>query len=746
MSSLQSTSSARTGSEKLSLQVPFFVGSAFLSALLLFCLEPMFSKMVLPVLGGSSAVWSVAMVVFQGLLLAGYFYAHLLVRFLPMRWALSVHVAVLLVGAFALPVAIAPGFENPAGHNVALWTMALFVTSIGAPCFAISASAPLLQAWFARTGHKDAEHPYFLYRASNFGSFAILLCYPFLIEPRLGLHDQSSIWSYGYGLLMLAMIGCGAFAIGGGTKPARHLEHARIRNADRFRWAVLGFIPSGLLVAVTAQIATDVASAPFLWIVPLALYLLTYVIAFTDTPFFSLRTMSMMQAPAAGLLALLLLWGTKLGWMFTLPGHLFVFFAAALFCQLLLYKRRPAAEDLTQFYLYMSLGGVLGGAFAAIAAPQLFDTILEYPLLMLAVLAVRPEVLAIARKDAVRQTLEALALMALVGLPFLWLAGSHEAIAYYVTVMMVLAAIMAVSVKAPVRLLVLGCTTLLIASFYSPSFSVMLRARSFYGSYTVFNIGDYRILYHGTTMHGAERVRDDKGNLLQGRPEPLSYYYAGGPYSEALSHTRAAAGGTFHNVALVGVGVGVLSCNARDGENWTLYELDPLDVRIAQNRNLFRSLDVCAKRQKIVEGDGRLMLKESKGPFDLIILDAFTSDSVPVHLLTQDAVALYKSRLSEHGALIFNISNRNIELASVVAASAAANGMAVAIKRDPRPSDQSHFKTAAEIAVVTRSAKDLAALDLGPSWYRRHYATDTRPWTDDYSDIPGAIWRKFENL
>jgi hypothetical protein len=379
---------------------PLYSAAIFLSAALFFCIEPMFSKMVLPTLGGSAAVWSVAMVVFQGLLLAGYTYAHLLTRYLSLRHAALAHVCVLTLAALFLPIGIAHGFTTPPLGGVSLWLIGLFLVSIGLPCFALSANAPLLQAWFARAEKEHAPNAYLLYRASNLGSFAILIAYPLLIEPHLALSEQSRLWSIGYIALVFAIAACGAVAMRTRGEAAGVAREAIVTPAlwrSRLVWAALGFIPSGLLVAVTAQIATDVASGPFLWIIPLAIYLLTFVFAFTDRPVVSGKFLLAVQPLTVAVLAQLLLWTSKIDWGLSLAGHLAGFFVAAMICQTQLYRLRPETARLTSFYAWMSLGGVLGGAFAALAAPHLFNTVLEYPILIFAALLVRPDLLSAPR-------------------------------------------------------------------------------------------------------------------------------------------------------------------------------------------------------------------------------------------------------------------------------------------------------------------------------------------------------------
>jgi hypothetical protein len=723
------------------LLVALYSVAAFLSAALFFCIEPMFSKMVLPTLGGSAAVWSVAMVVFQGLLLAGYVYAHLLTRHLGLRHAALVHVCVLTAAALFLPIGIANGFGAPPESGVSLWLVALFLASVGMPCFALSANAPLLQAWFTRTGSENAPNAYLLYRASNLGSFAILIAYPFLVEPRFALSEQSHLWSIGYVALVFAIAGCAAMAMrapAGAAGPVREQVQAPAPWRRKLQWAVLGFIPSGLLVAVTAHITTDVASGPFLWIMPLAIYLLTFVFAFTDKPLISGRFMLAVQPLMVGVLAQLLLWTSKVDWGLSLAGHLAGFFVAAMVCQDQLYRLRPAPAQLTGFYAWMSLGGVLGGAFAALAAPHLFRSVLEYPLLAFAALLIRPDLLFAPRSVWLKDGAFVAVLAVAVSVSIWALSGN---VTYYIACILGLGVVLALQWRNPVRIVGIAAIILGATNLYEPQHTVY-RARSFYGVYRAVDVenGRYRVLYHGTTAHGAERIRNGAGGMDNSRPVPLTYYHPGGAFSDVIDAVRARDHRPIPHVGLVGLGMGALTCLSVPGEAWTIYELDPLIVEIARDRRLFRSISMCAPHAAMVMGDGRLTMAKAGPKLDLLMLDTFSSDAVPVHMLTQEAFALYRARLAPHGTLIVHISNAHMELEHVVAAAAAQNGMVTAVKVDPDPMPGTlHLK--AEIAVVTRSMADLKALRLGRDW--RIVAPATRPWSDDYSDVFGAMLAKW---
>jgi hypothetical protein len=728
---------------RLAICMPVYALTLFISALLLFWVQPMFSKMVLPLLGGTSAVWSVSMVVFQTLLLGGYVYAWFITTRLSLRLALLVHLLLLALASLSLPIAIAAGFDQPPAQGVTLWVIGLFVASVGLPCFAVSASAPLLQVWFAQTGHKQSANPYVLYGASNLGSFAVLIAYPFFIEPRWGLSEQSRLWSWGFWLLVSGIAVCGLLAnagkIQGGNVQAAQASPTAVNWSMRLRWIVLAFIPSGLLVGVTAHITTDVASAPFLWIAPLSVYLLTFILAFRARPLLPMRYLLAFQPVTLGLLAVLFPWGPQFSWMVGLGANLAAFFLAAMVCHSELYRKRPALSALTEFYAWMSAGGVLGGSFAALIAPQISVTVLEYPVLLLAAFALRPDASAIGAKAWLRTGVLVLGAAGLLTAIYLLVSAGNSswALLMYAAVIIAAAASICCLGARPVLLFWIAATLFVAVNLFPPGNHIIKRARSFYGVYKVTSVRDgrYHLLVHGTTVHGAEDVSSKTA-----RPEVLAYYHDKGAFWQAIHAVREKQGGSFGRVAAVGLGIGALSCYAQPGENWTYFELDPIVVKLAEDRNLFRTFSECGAGKNIVLGDARLTLKRMPAGFDLLILDAFTSDSVPAHLLTKEALALYRTKLSPHGVMVFHITNRNLSLRKVVAAAAAANGMAAWVKRDNAPSDpQRPYHANAEIAVVARSRADFAAPD--GAWKAVVGDRDSG-WTDDYSNILGALLEK----
>jgi spermidine synthase len=735
---------ASLGASSLRFAPALFAGTLFASALLLFAVQPMFTKMVLPSLGGSPSVWSVAMVFFQAALLLGYGYAHLLARTLNVGQSALVHLGVLGAAALTLPIGIAHGFEAPPSTGVGFWLVGLFAASIGLPFAALSASAPLLQSWFAGSGHPQARNPYVLYAASNLGSFAALLAYPLAIESLFTLRTQAWIWSVGFAALALLVAVAATVAARGNSATVAPAAAEKPTPGDRLSWIVLAAIPAGLVIAVTAYVSTDVAAAPLLWVLPLALYLLTFVVVFRDRPWIRHDTVIKVIPFLVAPLAVTLLGGDHRFWTAAIVVNLLALFVLALVCHGEVYRRRPAPALLTEFYLWTSFGGVLGGIFAGLLAPHLFNRTYEYPILVVAALLALPGAL----NGQVRQFLRRIWPALVVGAaaliqPLVNLHFDGRAGVPFQAGLVLLVTWMLVQRRDPARLAALAVCGFVITGVWQPGVDVIETTRSFFGVHRVTDIngGTHRLLYHGTTMHGAEHVRNADGTPVSGRPEPLTYYYFGGPISEAVAAARAAQGG-LKSVAVVGLGSGSLACHRREGEDWTFFEIDPEVVRLARDPAMFRFLSGCAPAAPIVLGDARLTLAGSSRQFDLVVLDAFSSDAIPTHLLTREALRGYLARLSSHGTILMHISNRHMELAKVVAAIGAAEGLVTFAKTDEKTSRFiTELYAAALVAVLARNQADLGSLPATDGWRRTDPGTVVA-WTDDYSDIIGAIVRK----
>jgi hypothetical protein len=723
--------------------LPTYTVTIFFSALLLFMVQPLVAKLVLPVLGGAPATWAVSLCFFQAVLLLGYAYAHALAA--VGRVGLWLHLCVLLAAMLALPIAL-PAVSDPPVGNAYLWLLGVLAGMVGLPFFALSASAPLLQAWFRGSAHTRSADPYFLYAASNTGSLAALLAYPLLIEPLLPLTLQRQYWAAGFLVLTLLIATCGLLLpphpAPWRTRFARPSGAQPIPWRERLQWTFLAFVPSGLLVAVTTYLATDLASAPLLWVLPLALYLSTFIVTFRDRVGVSERVLIALQPAAIAGVLVASEWMDALSWAVAAVLALTAFVITGLLCHRQLYQRRPAAEALTGFYFCVSLGGVLGGAFAALIAPLVFNNVQEFPLLLGLGMLCRPALrhdLGTARGwTALAMLLAAgCAVALLLARLIAWTAIPNTA----ATRLYVLAALGAVLIAAQrwarvawmlTAALVLGVAVLPFAT--APVYTT----RSFFGTHRVVDTagGAFRLLLDGTTLHGIQR------NGAPGtRPTPIGYYYAGSPMAVSVQLARAAAGGPDSplRVGVVGLGTGALACYALPLDHWRFYEIDPTVARIAADPAYFRALSTCTPGAEIVLGDARLMLKkEPPASFDLLVLDAFSSDAIPVHLLTVEALGLYTSLLSEHGILTLHISNQNLDLPPVLEANLAQLPQLHAVYAE---GERGPAALASQVVLVSRHADALlAALQLPHA--RRLGAGNVRPWTDDYSDIVSAMLRR----
>jgi hypothetical protein len=548
----------------LRLLLPVYVIAIFLSAALLFAVQPIFAKMVLPRLGGSASVWSVAMVFFQTMLLAGYAYAHLLTRHVRGWLVPLIHVAVMLLATLALPLAIAAGWGRPPAQGEALWLIGLFAASIGLPFFALSANGPLLQAWFARSDHPDGKDPYFLYAASNIGSFLALLSYPFVIEPFTRLGQQTRAWSIGFYGLIVLISACGGLAWRGiassGEVVTTADADARPTWRDATIWMALAAIPSALLIAVTAHVSTDVAPSPFLWVMPLALYLATFVIVFQTRPILPHRYVLMVQP-----VLLVTLTGTM---VFTVIDylplvlllHAVTFFVTALVCHGELARRRPAASHLTAFYMWMSAGGVIGGIFSGLVAPHIFSSVSEYPLLIVLAILWRPGLTFADRKRTLLIGSAFAVAAALVIVPATAFDYTlDDTVLQWIVAALLAAALLASFWRNPLAFAAMIAVVFLLFRSYDPEFGRRDSVRSFFGVHKILDTdGQFHVLMHGTTIHGAERLSDIKADAGV-KPLPLTYYHAKSALAQVIAAARERTGGAIR-IGVVGLGTGTLSC------------------------------------------------------------------------------------------------------------------------------------------------------------------------------------------
>jgi hypothetical protein len=734
-----------------------YTAAIFVSALLLFSVQPLFTKMVLPRLGGSPAVWSVAMVFFQSLLLAGYAYAHYLMRLRNRMIPVVIHLLLLVIALLTLPLSIASGWGEPPSSGYAFWLLGLFAVSIGLPFFALAANNPLLQAWFVRTGHPNGPDPYFLYASSNIGSFLALLSYPVLLEPMFTLRTQNLIWSGFYGLLIVLIGACGVLLL---RSPATAAIDVLAEDTDapappwmlRARWIFLAAVPSGLLIAVTAHISTDVAAAPLLWVLPLSLYLLTWVLVFQSRPLLPHKWMLMAQPLAIAGVVVLLAVGGEQNLLLTLGGHQLCFFVIATACHGELARTRPAAKYLTGFYVALSFGGMVGGLFAGLIAPFTFSWIAEYPILLALAALCRPPGGAERLPGWSRWYGPFLGLLAVALIAPSWSDGKvmqwlEDHRVWVIGAVGILSALLALGLNANRwKIFATVAVALVLLRAYPSDDGRVETVRSFFGVHKIVVTphGQYHVLMHGTTIHGAQKFQNDDGTPVTGRPEPISYYHKDGGIGQAVTAIRERKGGPIR-VAVIGLGSGTLTCSSMPGETWKFFEIDQSMVDTARDPRYFTFIQQCEPDLKPVMGDARLTFaREPDGIYDLIIVDAYSSDAIPIHLATEEAMKIYKDKLAPQGAVLMHVSNRHLELASVVVGIAEANDLKSWVYSEDSNRDIEYI-FATSVVVSAREEADVGKLASSDLWALTEADEKQRVWTDDYSNVLGAVYRRLRD-
>src|SRR6266478_4544734 len=726
-----------------------YTTTVFLSAALLFAVQPMFTKMVLPRFGGSPSVWSVAMVFFQGILLLGYAYADILTRFVRSPLALLIHLSVMLGGAVFLPLAIAKGWGLPPADHEQLFLLGLFGASIGFPFFALAANGPLLQAWFARSGLGQAENPYFLYAASNVGSLLALFAYPLVLEPLSTLGFQGNVWRSGYYLLIALIASCGGLVFlrredGAARSSAQPAEPAPAIGRMTY-WVALAFVPSALMIAATAHITTDVAAAPFLWVLPLSLYLISFILVFSQRTFVRQATLIRLQPFLLALLVLTLALDIRTWLTIDVSLHLLTFFVTAMICHGLMAATRPQAAYLTRFYFCMSLGGVLGGIFSGLIAPRIFSWIAEYPLLVVAAALARPGLGWPKQKEA-RLIVILVALVVIVALP-----GLHQGFSvippYNWIVWGAVVALVACAVAVrnfPLRLAVLFAAVFVVTRTYPPNARNLETVRSFFGVHKieVTPDGRFRVLRHGMELHGAQRLTTDDGVPVTGRPELSTYYHPDSPIAEAIDAVQDKKKGPIH-AAVIGLGAGSIACLMKPNDHLDYYEIDAEVIRIARDPQRFTFLRDCKPDANIVLGDARLTIADATDArYDVIVVDAFSSDSIPVHLLTREALRIYLSRLNPGGIIITHISNHHLDLRGVVTETAASEKLIARLYDENEVSGGDPMIKFSTVMILARNDDDFGLLK---DWELQTPAAGEHPWSDDFSNLLGPLIAKFRD-
>jgi SAM-dependent methyltransferase len=679
--------SASLSGRRAGLLIPaLFVATIFLSASLLFFVQPLFTRIVLPHVGGAPAVWTTAMLFFQTVLIGGYLYAHLSTRYLGTRAQMAVHLALWAAALLFLPLAVREGWRYDAEGSTVGQTLALFAAGVGLPFAVLSANAPLIQSWYARSGGPSAEDPYFLYGASNLGSLVALLAFPLLAEPLFGAQAIGIGWAAGFVALGLFLALSGLSAA---PAPApRATARAALPPAeDILRWMLLAFVPSSLMLAVTTKIATDFGSIPLVWVVPLSLYLLTFVLVFTNRPLIGagwmrlgfLAAILVLSLVFSGLLDSHLTWGA-------VAALVAAFFAVALFAHRKLYEARPGGENLTLFYVTMSVGGALGGLFNSILAPALFTRLFEGPFTV----AVAALVLLGGRRAARSARARRIRAAA-------WGLGAVAALA------------------------------LVSVAQQGPGGGSLFRDRSFFGTHDVRDRGALRVYMNGTTIHGAQRIAD----LGADRPEPLLYYHPNAPLAQVLTSARGAEART---VGVVGLGVGALACYARPGQAWHFYEIDRTVDAVARDPALFTFMSRCAPDAPTHLGDARMVLEGQDLSFDILVIDAYSSDAVPVHLTTTEAMEIYLDRLAPGGVLLYHISNRYFDIQRPLGRSAAALGLVARMQSYRGNPEADRADVGSRVVMIAREEADFGGLGADPRWQRLE-SDGGRIWTDDFANL-----------
>jgi hypothetical protein len=794
-----------------------FVATIFTSATILFLVQPLVGKILLPFLGGTPAVWNTCMVFFQGLLLGGYFYSHMITTRLPLRSQVMVHLTVLGVAAAILlllrfdiePLTRAVSWlEPPTESNPIPWLLTVLLIAAGPPFFAVSTSAPLIQRWFSRTGHPQAADPYFLYAASNLGSMLALVGYPFVVEPGLALESQRWLWVAGFLTLVGLTALCGFLALRVNNDPAAGQAVAAGESTEpltwarRLRWILLAAVPSSLMLGATTYMTTDIAAIPLLWIPPLALYLLSFIFVFGRmNPYVSQGFLAALPL-ACMLLVFMIITEIRPGNILLSVGiHLAVLFIVSMVCHGELAKDRPEPAHLTEFYLYMSLGGVVGGLFNGLVAPLAFFSLAEYPIALLVACALCPPIGREAEDTpstrAAEWGLAGLALFgslmlfilrgqdndvayrtwshhylvgALVAGVIAWLVTAHLAgqlsyrglmdcllplcmgvlvlallLGTYSDVLFAplkrmagtiglsfpqLQAILAIGVPLVIcytfvdrsQRLALGTGAVLLAATINAmgEDASLSQRRGFFGVLQVENRresdGRFRRLLHGTTLHGKQFLDPDMADI------PLTYYHRSGPIGQVMTSClgngyaslQPKAAGPLPKVAVIGLGTGTMACYAQKGQDLVFFDIDPLVRQISFDgkERYFSFVEDAKRRGANVElrmGDARIrMAKEPDSSYDLIAVDAFSSDAIPVHLITLEALRIFVSKLKEKGIVAFHVSNRYLDLVPVLANLAEKEDLRILFNSDS--SENWPGKTASTWVVLSKSKESLDPL------------------------------------
>jgi len=781
----------------------------------MFSLQPMLGKLIAPTLGSVPAVWTTCMLFFQGILLAGYLYAHLAARVGDLRKRVLLHGLITIAAFAALPPMIPEWImaHVPSSGSPIPWLLLALAVTAGIPAFVLAASAPVLQSWFADTRHRLAADPYPLYSASNLGSIIGLASYPFLIEPNLGLAAQRSFWTVGYILYAVAVAIAGVCAIrmqserakrphedelerwttssadtsgsAAFDQPARFAErdttddpwsvdidafsergvsNAERRMVQRLGWMCTAMVPTSLLLGVTTHITTDIAAMPLMWTMPLLAYLLSWILAFSTRGDGLHRAIIRISPMAAIAAAILYAAEFREAMGLVIGAHVLALFVLSWALHRGLFLKRPDNTRLTDFYLWIAIGGVVGGIFNAIIAPLVFSGIAEYGVALVAAMALTFFARRAIDQNSTQPSATQSSFGDSVAIAALGIAGSaaiavlaHQSVTWQIWTFAGVAGFLGWTTEQvgkwvefglpmlPVLLLwqrqrtqvaAFALVLFLMAAIH-PASSNIMRTRSFFGVLTVREYEDTYLLHslvHGGILHGEQRM-----DTLTDRLEPRSYYHREGPLGDVIRNAEARKDRL--RIAAIGLGTGSIAAYGQAEHHITFFEIDADVEKIARDTRYFTYLDDCIRRGCHVDvtlGDARRSLEQSRDLFDVIVVDAFSSDAIPLHLITREAIRVWFDRLELDGIVAFHVSNRYVDLLPVLANAAADAGI-IALHRDDLGGDKDSGRGGSSWVVLTSDHDVAGALaDLG-TWVRPEKNQDIPVWTDDYA----SVWKVF---
>lgn len=717
-----------------------FAVTTFVAAALVFLVQPMVAKQLLPVFGGTPGVWNASVTFFQIALLAGYTIAHVSLRMLGVRRQPFIQIGLAVAALVFLPFAVGTDAIPPASLPHAVWIALLLAVSVGVPYLAVTSASPVLQRWYASIGQDDSGEPWFLYVSSNAGSLVGLLAFPVVLEPSLDTSGQELIWVAGFAAYITCIVACAVIvrrrAVTDDPDVAEH-RLASVGVVRGLRWVVIAALPVTLMLGVTTFVTTDIASAPFIWVMPLALYLVSFMVTFGRRWRLSPRVAGYAAAASVLLVVLLEIDRFEVDPFTRVAVHLAAAFLAAVLAHAVLYRDRPPAEQLTTFYLLMSVGGALGGTFVSLVAPTTFNDVYEYPLLLALVLFLRPAP-RWSPESPTRRGLLLVAEFAVAAILAIALAGAameDESLeSRFVSDWWLLATLVVpfvlIARRAGIALLLAVLLGLL--TFATPE-RPLFQERNFFGTTRVIDDSGLRQMLHGTTLHGGQLLDPDR------RRAATTYYTEEGPFGDVIDQLQRDE--PFVEIGVVGLGTGVTLAHARMWQRFTYYEIDPAVIDAATDPDLFTWISGADVDVRIVEGDARKQLETERRRYDLLVMDAYSSDAVPTHLLTVEAMQLYLDRLTPDGVLAMHISSRHLDLLPVVSANAARLGLAARTRVD-HPSEERRSKYAATSSrwvVLARTEQHLESLATDENWNQLEDVDDDRTWTDDFSNVAQTI-------